>query len=198
MSNIELLQKAREFKKSLPIPQGTENVVWAHGIDIYNTQDPIANLHNILDIINNKMNWELACAKESEVSYNDGDEQQHPLGNFGVFIKGKCTLMAKHDVGSFVHKGERLTYHFNRDTFIEKYSPTRDNQISYSENFVIPTELVGIWVTKKWVNNYLIGLKFIIKNSIDSTKAKYYKSRFKKFAKILIELRKAGTVIYID
>ena len=139
-------------KSLLPEPKGTEGVIWAHGLKHSNMSDPSENFTGILNIIKSQMNTEISCGKPSEVSFKSDFSEviKNPLGPLGVYLQGTCTLLSPGDVGSILWRGIRYPKCTSKKAFSTEYSPEKSSSSSYSEAFVIPEKIVGVWIVKEY------------------------------------------------
>lgn len=141
-------EKAKQLKLR-HAPKGTENVVWAHGLNAVNcSQSPAVALEKLLKILGTDS--EISCAKPGpEARLMNGG-----LGKIGVYVKGTTSLMTTLDCGSNVIDGKRYTT-IKEDFIVDNYEDLSDEDTGYTEAFVAPTEIVGFWISKEAYVSYV-------------------------------------------
>ena len=125
-----------ELKEKFVPDQEAQNAVWAHSCS---TTEEIENLLG--------SNAEICVTKISDPHFSK---------TWGVFVKGRVTLMSCTDLNSWPTKNGREFARQNAEKYIvSKYAdlkPQKDSGFNYTESWVIPQEIVGVWVYDYIVN----------------------------------------------
>ena len=128
--------------KEMYVPdEKAQETIWMHGCNV--------NQVNIIEsLIKNKPDAEICCSKQ-----NDGGSM--PFQLMGLFIKGEVTLMSRSDIGSKYdpETGERyfpmqLSEEEANKVFVKEYEDLHVSTSgkAYTEAFVKPRQIVGVWV----------------------------------------------------
>lgn len=120
-----------------------EDVVFSH-------QMPYYGLDTVEDMISDADNeWqpELCCTRKEEAGLF-GDAMGSNSG-IGVFVTGTVTKMFNRDVGSVYNNSGRRTALISGHEVTDYKDLVPCGDTPYCEIWLIPKQIVGLWVTKK-------------------------------------------------
>lgn len=130
----------KEIKEAYRPDQTAQDAIWVHSCNI-------EGMEKVEEMINTNNSAEICVTKKGE-----------RYGIMGVLVKGQVTLMANGDIGSKydpVSKERSFEVIGNWEKVIVKHyndlTPKADT--SYTESFLIPKEIVGVWVWKEAYDN---------------------------------------------
>ena len=135
-----------EFKEKFMPDQEAQNAVWAHSCSQWNKE-------NIEDMVFGTLKAVEVCCTRPQ------DPMQ--FGNMGVLIKGRVTAMFREDMGSQIKadgerwitiKPEKSKYYKElMELTVSHYQElTPYDPDGYTESWVIPAEIVGVFVTRSF------------------------------------------------
>ena len=153
----------REIKSEYRPDNTLQNFIYSHSISTEYTEFTDKPINMLIKSINK---YEVCCTWKT----------QH-IGTVGFYLKGNVTLGSNIDLYSEINSyGERI---FDTDCFeyIVNLVCTKDDLdlsiSSHTEFFVIPTEIIGVWVkrvmytfNKKYVDYVLSEIKTLLNNDI--------------------------------
>ena len=132
-----------EVKAVYAPDQKAQEAIWVHGCDA-------KQVGLIKDIIKSGKRSEICVSKISDTDH---------FQLYGILVKGHVTLMSKVDLGSKYDpvSGERtfsLPFDLDRlnNVLVAKYDDLKNDYNQYTESFIIPTEIVGVWEFDYFLN----------------------------------------------
>jgi len=124
----------KEIKKEYHPDEKAQNAIWVHAC---------LNLKRAKELV-------ALLPKEPEICVSKITDKKY-FNNFGFYVKGEVTLMAKSDIGSKYdpETGERV---FDENLPVEKILVKKYDDLkhseesSYTESFLKVKEIIGVWI----------------------------------------------------
>lgn len=132
-----------------------EQTVFAH-------QTPYYGIGAVEDMIEYKCETEICCTRANEAGLVNS--AMGTANIFGVFVKGNVTRMFDRDVGSYVNSNGKRTEAIEGHEVKEYKDLVPCGDTPYCEVWMIPQQIVGVWVKRgtKLSQRFLQKLRYPI------------------------------------